>query len=708
MKVVALISGGKDSCYNMMQCVDAGHRIVALANLRPANTDELDSYMYQTVGHQAIDLYAEAMELPLYRRTIRGASLNTGRDYRETEGDEVEDLYQLLLTVKEKEGAEAVSVGAILSDYQRVRVENVCMRLGLQPLAFLWRRDQETLLSDMISADLHALLIKVAALGLDPEKHLGQPLAAMEPYLNQLHRKYGIHVCGEGGEYETFTLDCPLFKKRIVIDAMETVIHSADAFAPVGYLRFTGMHTENKDDVSPALQLAHVIPPCSGGGAGPLPSCPCQSAIDRMTEEAEYADQAQDIQLEFTSNADLSCQSGRGHPPSCSPRTSRGYQWFSGAHSPDPGIHNQTMAALHCELETRGWQMTHVVLLHLYVRSMEDFSAINAVYRTHFGHNPPARVCVQAPLPPGQLLQVDCLLQDWPQPAPEKEEEKEEEDSFHQREALHVQSLSHWAPANIGPYSQALRVDEAVFCAGQIALVPCSMQLVKAGVGPQARLSFSHVEKVLEAVVSDLTLAHVLQAHCYATRSRDVAAIREVWESKLRTAASHEELSGEPEVQRAPLVVAVVPALPRGAAVELHVTAVLDTLEERTSCHMTTELACGSIECWGLVSSTSLCATLSLALSVPSAAPAPADTEEILRALCATFQRATQKMAAGLTPLCARVFYKCGHSLSGRLVAGLEECLRMTLDQSSPAVVLVPVLDLPDSLILHLSCWLSL
>ncbi|XP_067099416.1 diphthine--ammonia ligase [Osmerus mordax] len=581
MKVVALISGGKDSCYNMMQCVDAGHRIVALANLRPANTDELDSYMYQTVGHQAIDLYAEAMELPLYRRTIQGASLNTGRDYRETEGDEVEDLYQLLLTVKEKEGAEAVSVGAILSDYQRVRVENVCVRLGLQPLAFLWRRDQETLLSDMISADLHALLIKVAALD------------------------HGRRQC---------------------LPALKCVL-------------------------SPWVT-----------------------------------------------------------PPSCSPRTSRGYQWFSGAHSPDPGIHNQTMAAftlLQGELETRGWQMKHVVLLHLYVRSMEDFSAVNAVYRTHFGPNPPARVCVQAPLPPGQLLQVDCLLQDWPQPAPEKEEEeeKEEEDSFHQREALHVQSLSHWAPANIGPYSQALRVDEAVFCAGQIALVPCSMQLVKAGVGPQARLSFSHVEKVLEAVVSDLTLAHVLQAHCYATRSRDVAAIREVWESKLRTAAGHEELSGEPEVQRAPLVVAVVPALPRGAAVELHVTAVLDTLEERTSCHMTTELACGSIECWGLVSSTSLCATLSLALSVPSAAPAPADTEEILRALCATFQRATQKMAAGLTPLCARVFYKCAHSLAGRLVAGLEECLRMTLDQSSPAVVLVPVLDLPDSLILHLSCW---
>ena len=27
--------------------------------------------------------------------------------------------------------------------------------------------------------------------------------------------EFGLNVCGEGGEYETFTLDCPLFKKRL-------------------------------------------------------------------------------------------------------------------------------------------------------------------------------------------------------------------------------------------------------------------------------------------------------------------------------------------------------------------------------------------------------------------------------------------------------------------------------------------------------------
>ena len=71
-RVLALVSGGKDSCFSMLQCVAAGHEIVGLANLKPKNIkeNEIDSYMYQSVGHQAIDLYAEAMRLPLFRGSV--------------------------------------------------------------------------------------------------------------------------------------------------------------------------------------------------------------------------------------------------------------------------------------------------------------------------------------------------------------------------------------------------------------------------------------------------------------------------------------------------------------------------------------------------------------------------------------------------------------------------------------------------------------
>ena len=57
--------------------------------------------MYQTVGHMGIEKLAEAMELPLYRRTTSGFSAQRGKTYEpKDEDDEVEDLFQLLKEVK--------------------------------------------------------------------------------------------------------------------------------------------------------------------------------------------------------------------------------------------------------------------------------------------------------------------------------------------------------------------------------------------------------------------------------------------------------------------------------------------------------------------------------------------------------------------------------------------------------------------------------
>lgn len=246
MKVVALISGGKDSCYNMMMCVADGHEIIALGNLKPPE-DEIDSYMYQSVGHNVLDLYASAMELPLFRTDIKGKALNQNFDYMPTEGDEVEDLYRLLIDIKQSHNFEAVSVGAIFSDYQRLRVENVCKRLGLQVLAYLWHRDQAELLKDMIDCKIHAIIIKIAALGLDVDKHLGMTIEEIYPHMLEMNRKFGLNVCGEGGEFETFTLDCPLFKKKLVVKEKEVILHSNDAFAPVAYLKLKNVALDDKD-----------------------------------------------------------------------------------------------------------------------------------------------------------------------------------------------------------------------------------------------------------------------------------------------------------------------------------------------------------------------------------------------------------------------------------------------------------------------------
>ena len=117
--------------------------------------------MFQTIGWNNIQLLADAMALPLIVGETDMVAKEEGKNYLPSAGDEVEDLYMLLEKVKTEIGVDAVCVGAILSDYQRVRVESVCLRLGLTPLAFLWRRDQAELLQEMVDTGMESILIKV-------------------------------------------------------------------------------------------------------------------------------------------------------------------------------------------------------------------------------------------------------------------------------------------------------------------------------------------------------------------------------------------------------------------------------------------------------------------------------------------------------------------------------------------------------------------
>lgn len=232
-------SGGKDSTFNMMKCIEDGHEIVALANLYPTDgKEELDSYMYQSVGHDAIESIAKCFELPLYRRPIRGIPKNLEYDYVPTPEDEVEDLFELLVSIKKDfPDALGVSSGAIHSNYQKNRVEEICGRLGMTSIAYLWGRDQAELLDEMIASDLNAVLIKTAVIGLGAVD-LGKSIAEMRDKLFKLKGMYEINVCGEGGEFESLTLDCPLFKNnRLEIVEAETIVHRDDMFSPVVFLK---------------------------------------------------------------------------------------------------------------------------------------------------------------------------------------------------------------------------------------------------------------------------------------------------------------------------------------------------------------------------------------------------------------------------------------------------------------------------------------
>jgi diphthine-ammonia ligase len=186
--------------------------------------------MYQSAAHNLIPQLAECFSVPLIREPIRGTAKVQTISYDQiNEEDEVEDLYRLLKrVVLEYPQVQGVSCGAIASTYQRLRVEQICHRLGLQSLAYLWFRSRQELLDEIISSMVDAMFVKVAGAGLDPFKHLGKSISTSRIELQRLHKKFGLDLCGEGGEYETFTLNLPSFQKRINILSTKIILDSED------------------------------------------------------------------------------------------------------------------------------------------------------------------------------------------------------------------------------------------------------------------------------------------------------------------------------------------------------------------------------------------------------------------------------------------------------------------------------------------------
>jgi len=110
------------------------------------------------------------------------------------------------------------------------------------------------------------------------------------------------------------------------------------------------------------------------------------------------------------------------------------------------------------------------------------------------------------------------------------------------------------APAAIGTYSQAVRVDQAVYLSGQIALDPESGQMIAGDVRAQIERVFQNLAAVAGA--SGGTLADVVKLNVYLTDLGNFPIVNEIMARYFR----------EPYPARAAVGVA---ALPRGAAVEM-------------------------------------------------------------------------------------------------------------------------------------------
>lgn len=207
MKLGALFSGGKDSVLSMYKAQKSGHEIAVLITIVSKNPE---SYMYHVPNIDHTKFQAEAMDIPIIVRQTEGVK-----------EEELDDLKKAIEEAMDNYGIEGVVSGAIYSNYQRTRIDNICNELGIASESPLWKLRPRDMLTDMVNDGFEIIISAVAAGGLT-EEWLGRKFD--EDTINELcdlHNTCYVCTGGEGGEFETLVLDAPFFKKRLLVEDAE-------------------------------------------------------------------------------------------------------------------------------------------------------------------------------------------------------------------------------------------------------------------------------------------------------------------------------------------------------------------------------------------------------------------------------------------------------------------------------------------------------
>lgn len=211
---VGLFSGGKDSSWAVYRALESGLNVTRLLTVHPS----ADSYMYHVPETQLARLAAESMGIAHVEVDPGDLGADEAADSA-TQGDrELEPLEAALTDLATEIDLAGVTAGAIESEFQTSRIQGMCDRLGIDLFAPLWQRDSDELAEEMLEAGFEITILQVAAYGLD-ESWLGRTLDADAiDELRELNEEYGVHILGEGGEFETFVTNGPHMSRPVELE----------------------------------------------------------------------------------------------------------------------------------------------------------------------------------------------------------------------------------------------------------------------------------------------------------------------------------------------------------------------------------------------------------------------------------------------------------------------------------------------------------
>ena len=209
MKLAALFSGGKDSTYAIYLAKKLHHSVEVLLTLYPHSSE---SHLLHHPNITFTSLQSESMKIPQLVEEISST-------YAETEFKKLE---KLILLAKENYSIEGIVHGGILSKYQKDNFSLICERNNLEIISPLWNKNPESYMKELLEENFEYIISSVSSDGLD-NSWLGKMIDKSGlQHLKNLQSKFEFNLNFEGGEAETFVINCPLFEKPLFIQDSST------------------------------------------------------------------------------------------------------------------------------------------------------------------------------------------------------------------------------------------------------------------------------------------------------------------------------------------------------------------------------------------------------------------------------------------------------------------------------------------------------
>lgn len=200
MRLGILFSGGKDSTYAAWLAKRCGHEISCLISIY---SEDKYSFMFHTPAIEITKKQAEVMEIPIIIQKTKGKKES-----------ELVDLKKAIKKAIKNFKIEGIVTGAVESVYQSSRIQKICNDLKIECFNPLWQKDQVDLLNELVKNNFEVILSGVAAYPFD-KSWIGRKIdKRFVDEVSKLQEKYQINPAGEGGEFESLVVSCPLFKRR--------------------------------------------------------------------------------------------------------------------------------------------------------------------------------------------------------------------------------------------------------------------------------------------------------------------------------------------------------------------------------------------------------------------------------------------------------------------------------------------------------------